>query len=52
MTEETGVLRERNERLHADVNDIKGRLGSIDRLGASELELIKAGKPFCQIVTE
>ena len=52
LTEETKVLRERNERLHADVNDIKTRLGAIEGLARSELGLIKPGETFYQIVTE
>ena len=52
LTEETKVLRERNERLHADVNDIKTRPGAIEALARSELGLIKPGETFYQIVTE
>ena len=52
LTEETKVLRERNEQLHADVNDIKTRLGAIEGLARSELGLIKRGETFYQIVTE
>ena len=52
LTEETKVLRERNEQLHADVNDIKTRLGAIEGLARSELGLIKPGETFYQIVTE
>ena len=52
LTEETKVLRERNEQLHADVNDIKTRPGAIEGLARSELGLIKPGETFYQIVTE
>ena len=52
LTEETKVIRERNERLHADVNDIKTRPGAIEALARSELGLIKPGETFYQIVTE
>ena len=52
LTEETKVLRERNEQLHADVNDIKTRPGAIEGLARSELGLIKRGETFYQIVTE
>ena len=52
LTAETKVLRERNERIRVDVNDIKTRLGAIEGLARSELGLIKPGETFYQIVTE
>ena len=52
LTEETKVLRERNERTRIDINDIKTRLGAIEGLARSELGLIKPGETFYQIVTE
>ena len=52
LTEETKVLRERNERIRIDVKDIKTRLGAIEGLARSELGLIKPGETFYQIVTE
>ena len=52
LTEATKVLRERNERIRIDVNDIKTRPGAIERLARSELGLIKPGETFYQIVTE
>ena len=52
LTEETKVLRERNERIRIDVNDIKTRLGAIEGLARSELGLIKPGETFYQILTE
>ena len=52
LTEETKVLRERNERIRIDVNDIKTRLGAIEGLARSELGLIKPSEIFYQIVTE
>ena len=52
LTEETKVLRERNEQIGADINDIKTRLGAIEGLARSELGLIKPGETFYQIVTE
>ena len=52
LTEETKVLRERNEQIRIDVNDIKTRLGAIEGLARSELGLIKPGETFYQIVTE
>ena len=52
LTEETKVLRERNERIRVDVNDIKTRLGAIEGLARSELGLIKPGETFYQILTE
>ena len=52
LTEETKVLRERNERIRIDVNDIKTRLGAIEGLARSELGLIKLGETFYQILTK
>ena len=52
LTEETKVLRQRNERIRVDVKDIKTRLGAIEGLARSELGLIKPGETFYQIVTE
>ena len=52
LTEETKLLRERNERIRVDVKDIKTRLGAIEGLARSELGLIKPGETFYQIVTE
>ena len=52
LTEETKVLRQRNERIRVDVKDIKTRLGAIEGLARSELGLIKRGETFYQIVTE
>ena len=52
LTEETKVLRERNEQIGADINDIKTRLGAIEGLARSELGLVKPGETFYQIVTE
>jgi len=52
LTEETKVLRERNERIRIDVKDIKTRLGAIEGLARSELGLIKPGETFYQIVTQ
>ena len=52
LTEETKVLRERNERIRVDVKDIKTRLGAIEGLARSELGLIKPGETFYQIVTQ
>ncbi len=52
LTEETKVLRQRNERIRVDVKDIKTRLGAIEGLARSELGLIKPGETFYQILTE
>ena len=52
LTEETKVLRERNEQIRIDIKDIKTRLGAIEGLARSELGLIKPGETFYQIVTE
>jgi len=52
LTEETKVLRERNERIRIGINDIKTRLGAIEGLARSELGLIKPGETFYQILTK
>ena len=50
LTEENKKLRERNDRLHAEVIDIKSRLSAIEAHARSELGLIKPGETFFQII--
>jgi len=50
LTEENKKLRKRNDRLHAEVIDIKNRLSAIEAHARSELGLIKPGETFFQII--
>ena len=50
MTEENKKLRKRNDRLHAEVVDIKSRLSAIEAHARSELGLVKPGETFFQII--
>ena len=50
LTEQNKKLRKRNDRLHAEVIDIKSRLGAIEAHARSELGLIKPGETFFQII--
>ena len=50
LTEENKKLRKRNDRLHAEVIDIKSRLSAIEAHARSELGLIKPGETFFQII--
>ena len=50
LTEENKKLRMRNDRLHAEVIDIKSRLSAIEAHARSELGLIKPGETFFQII--
>ena len=43
-------LRERNERLHADVNEIKNRMEAIEAQAREQLGLILPGETYFQIV--
>ena len=43
-------LEQRNNRLHADIIDIKSRLGAIESQARYELGLIKEGETYYQIV--
>ena len=50
LTEQNTKLRMRNDRLHAEVIDIKSRLRAIEAHARSELGLIKPGETFFQII--
>ena len=50
LTEQNKNLRKRNDRLHAEVVDIKSRLSAIEAHARSELGLIKPGETFFQII--
>ena len=50
LTEQNKKLRMRNDRLHAEVIDIKSRLSAIEARARSELGLIKPGETFFQII--
>ena len=50
LTEQKKKLRMRNDRLHAEVIDIKSRLSAIEAHARSELGLIKPGETFFQII--
>ena len=45
-------LRKRNNRLHAEVIDIKSRLGAIEAKARSELGLIKPGETYIRIIPQ
>ena len=45
-------LRKRNNQLHAEVIDIKSRLGAIEEKARSELGLIKPGETYIRIVPQ
>ena len=50
LTEQNMKLRKRNDRLHAEMIDIKSRLSAIEAHARSELGLIKPGETFFQII--
>ena len=50
LTEQNKKLRKRNDRLHAEVIDIKSRLSAIEARARSELGLVKPGETFFQII--
>ena len=50
LTDENEKLRKRNDRLHAEVINIKSRLSAIEAHARSELGLIKPGETFFQII--
>ena len=52
LEQDNEQLRERNNRLHADVIDIKSRLSAIEEKARSELGLIKPGETFIRIVPQ
>jgi cell division protein FtsB len=43
-------LRHRNDRLHADVVDIKSRLSAIEAQARSELGFLKPGETYYQVI--
>ena len=43
-------LRDRNDRLHADVVDIKSRLSAIEEQARSELGFLKPGETYYQVI--
>ncbi len=50
LAEQNVTLRKRNDRLHAEVIDIKSRLSAIEARARSELGLVKPGETFFQII--
>ncbi len=50
LTEQNVTLRKRNDRLHAEVIDIKSRLSAIEARARSKLGLVKPGETFFQII--
>lgn len=50
QSEENARLRERNEALSAEVEDLKTGLAAIEERARSELGLIKKGETFYQVV--
>ena len=44
------ALRERNNRLHSDVNEIKNRVEAIEARAREQLALIKPGETYYQVV--
>ena len=50
LTKENKNLRKRNDRLHAEVVDIKSRLSAIEAHARSELGLVKPGETFFHII--
>ena len=52
LEHENANLRKRNDRLHAEVIDIKSRVSAIEEKARFELGLIKQGETFFRIVPE
>ncbi len=50
LESENIALKLRNDRLHADVHEIKSRLEAIEALARAQLGLIKPGETYYQIV--
>ena len=50
LEQENLALRERNNRLHADVNEIKNRVEAIEARAREQLGLIKPGETYYQVV--
>ena len=50
LEQENLSLRERNNRLHADVNEIKNRVEAIEARAREQLGLIMPGETYYQVV--
>ena len=50
LEQENLALRERNNRLHADVNEIKNRVEAIEARAREQLGLIKPGETYYQVI--
>ena len=50
LTTQNQSLRDRNDRLHADVVDIKSRLSAIEAQARSELGFLKPGETYYQVI--
>ena len=50
LEQENLTLRERNNRLHADVNEIKNRVEAIEARAREQPGLIKPGETYYQVV--
>ena len=50
LTIQNQSLRDRNDRLHADVVDIKSRLSAIEAQARSELGFLKPGETYYQVI--
>ena len=50
QTEENLALQQRNNALHAEVEDLRERLGAIEERARNELGLIKQDEEFYQVV--
>ena len=50
LEQENLTFRERNNRLHADVNEIKNRVEAIEARAREQLGLIKPGETYYQVV--
>ncbi|MEC9330139.1 MAG: septum formation initiator family protein [Pseudomonadota bacterium] len=50
LTMQNQSLRHRNDRLHADVVDIKSRLSAIEAQARSELGFLKPGETYYQVI--
>jgi cell division protein FtsB len=52
LHDENSRLRERNDRLHAEVVDIKERMEAIEEIARSELGMIRKDETFYRIVPD
>ncbi len=50
LTTQNQSLRDRHDRLHADVVDIKSRLSAIEAQARSELGFLKPGETYYQVI--